>query len=288
MTPTQRAAHAAVIVTAIALTSTWQPLQALRPTCMEATRPEISRDLEVDDCLLLNRRLIGRQPFVRPPLVIRQTMKREQFGTQSTGSAVWASGIALSRYMELQGSEYWAGKRVVELGCGTGLASITAAELGASVVATDGDVSVVALATENADANLNAKTKRAALTTAVLRWGTPLPAGLLQPDVVIGADLTYSRDAWPALAQTIRTLRAPVLLSVTERRAGEFAALRAFLDAARLRSTVVDSPMEHGYAADNVRLLWIARPRDGEHCKFWVEEEAFGAAESTLGVQCQP
>ena len=129
----------------------------MSPACTEALRPEFNADLELDGCLLLPRRVVWRGDGMRPPLLIRQTLQRELLGTQSTGSAVWSGGLALSRFMEGQGRAFWEGKRVVELGCGTGLASITAANLGASsVLATDGDANVLTLATANARDNLRA------------------------------------------------------------------------------------------------------------------------------------
>ena len=223
-----------------------------------------------------------------PPLVIKQTLERERFGgSQSTGSAVWSGGLALVREMERQGSEYWRGKRAVELGAGTGLASIAAAKLGAaSAIATDGDAAVLELATANANANLD-KLERAAFSARQLRWGSPVSdAALLGADVVLAADVTYSRDAWPLLAQTMRSLGAPVLLSASERRPGEIEALRDYLAAAGLKSALVDSPMAVGYAAEKVKLMWLERP-GSEQCTFWTEEESFAAVEPVLGVRCQ-
>ena len=71
------------------------------------------------------------------------------------------------------------------------------------------------LAAANARENLGGEA-RAAFRTAALRWGgiSPLPAVANNVDVVLGADITYSRDSWPALAQTVRQLRAPMLPAV--------------------------------------------------------------------------
>ena len=156
----------------------------------------------------------------------------------------------------------------------------------ASVTATDGDKAVLSLAAQNAKDNLGAE-DLARFHTAVLRWGPSTPTAL-HADIVLGADITYSRDAWPALAQTMRALRAPVLLAASERRPQELTALRAYLDAAGLRSELIESPMAAGYAAERVKLLWIERPGD-ERCTFWTEEDAMQpSAEPLLAVKCEP
>lgn len=268
-----------------------QPM--LSEQCTESTLPEFSRNLELNRCQLLPRRLVWRSGSSRAPLLIKQTMDPQRLGSQSTGSAVWSGGLALSRYMEeALGREFFGGKRVVELGCGTGLASITAADLGAaSVIATDGDASVLKLAQANADDNLGVGTAaRAAFDTAVLRWGgdqAKLPAAVRSggTDLVVGADITYYRDAWPALAAQLRVLEAPALLAVSERRSpNELTDLRAFLDQAELRSTVLDSPMRTGYAKEKVRLFWIDAPNGARTCEFGIEDEY--AAEEVFTVKC--
>jgi predicted nicotinamide N-methyase len=267
-------------------TITRSPFLALAPACTEGLFPEFDGNLDVSDCLQLPRRVVWRGG-ARAPLIIRQTWDTQRMGTQSTGSAVWTGGIAISRYMEARGPDYWAGKRVVELGCGTGLASITAAKLGATVVATDRDPEVLTLASANARDNLSGRAL-AAFSTAKLAWGkTGLPAELRDAsvDLVVGADITYNRDAWPVLFQTVRQLNAPALVSATERRPGELATLRAFLSEVRLRYTVVDSPLPRGYGAEKVKLFFIERPMPGEDvCDFWTEETF--SAESTLVVRC--
>ena len=258
--------------------------QMLAPACTEGLVPEINDDLEVSECLLLPRRVVWRGGL-REPLLIRQTWDARRMGSQSTGTSVWAGGLALSRYMESLGPSYFAGKHVVELGSGTGVASITAVKLGAaSAVATDRDPRVLSLASSNARDNLSAGA-RAAFSTAVVSWGEPVPSGLGGTDLVLGADLTYNRDAWPALVKTIRALDAPALLSVSERRPNELESLMAFLSEAKLRYTVISSPLQRGYAAEKVRLLSIEKPGD-EECDMWTEE-TFGP-ESTLVVECQP
>ena len=104
--------------------------------------------------------------------------------------------------MEELGSAFWEGKRVLELGTGTGLGSVTAAKLGAArVLATDRDGKVLALAAQNARANGVGGT----VSAASLSWGRPGPEAADSPlaqswDVVIGADVTCAAAFAAALA----------------------------------------------------------------------------------------
>ncbi|EOD28876.1 hypothetical protein EMIHUDRAFT_234388 [Emiliania huxleyi CCMP1516] len=180
----------------------YEPLKAVSPSCTEALYPEFNEAnmWEASTGATL------RHPGAGGPL---------------DGSAVWGGGIVLSRYMEELGSAFWEGKRVLELGTGTGLGSVTAAKLGAArVLATDRDGKVLALAAQNAQAN----GVGGAVSAAPLSWGRPGPEAADSPlaqswDVVIGAD-----DAM--------------------RKAG-------------LTVELVDSPMRNGYGADKVKLFWV-------------------------------
>jgi len=256
---------------------------ALSQACTEGTKAEINGDLELSPCLLLRWRVVTSRLF--PPLLLEQSLQPLEWGVQSTGSSVWAGGIALSRYLE-EHPQLVQDKRVVELGAGGGLASITAARLNAeSALATDGDDSVLRLAQANAAHNLHGS-PLSAFSTARLRWGaSPLPQAAQGCDLVLGADVTYSRDAWPALAQTLRSLDAPALLAVSERRPNELAALREFLAEVRLRtSEPIASPLRVGYGAENIRLLMVER---GEGvCESWVDDRDY-AVEPRLVVSCK-
>lgn len=152
-------------------------------------------------------------------------------------------------------------------------------------MATDYDAKALSLAAANARSNLHGR-ERAAFSTAELRWGRRIPDALLDPDIVIGADLTYVRDAWPALAQTLRDLRAPALIAATERRANEVLSLQSYLAAAGLPSSPMDlPPSSRGYAAERVKVLSINRARDDERCSFWTVDDEL-APESVLAVRC--
>jgi predicted nicotinamide N-methyase len=104
---------------------------------------------------------------------------------------LWPSGIALARHVaELP----LAGKRVLELGCGLGLPSLSAAAAGAEVLATDWAREALDLLRSNAAAN------ELRLETARLDWRDDAPPG--SPfDLVLAADVLYEdRNAEPLLA----------------------------------------------------------------------------------------
>lgn len=101
----------------------------------------------------------------------------------------------------------FAGKTVLELGCGAALASVAAARLGASsVLATDANPEVLALARRNIERNDVADVAG----TAPLQWGL-MDASEYDgfADVVVGSDLTYNSGTWLALAETMAAVLRP-------------------------------------------------------------------------------
>lgn len=95
---------------------------------------------------------------------VRQFQRGEEEGTYGTGATVWPASMVLLKYLERLSlhsnknssssnssqSPIIAGRRVFELGAGTGVATIAAAVLGASYcLCTDGEPPVVRLARDN-------------------------------------------------------------------------------------------------------------------------------------------
>jgi predicted nicotinamide N-methyase len=98
----------------------------------------------------------------------------------------WAGGQALARYL-LDHPELVAGKRVLDLGCGSGLTAIAPMLAGAaSVVAAD--IDVVALAAVALNATVNGVTVE---TTAADLLAAPPGAAF---DVILVGDLFYERQ----------------------------------------------------------------------------------------------
>lgn len=137
-------------------------------------------------------------------------MLQGSVGAGQTGVAVWNSCLLLARLLDTltkQSPSWLQGKTVVELGCGTALASISCAKLGASrVFATDGNANVVELANKNIIQN-QVEDRAEAVT---LQWGFLNAMDFVDTaDVVIGSDLTYNSGSWRVLAETITTILKP-------------------------------------------------------------------------------
>ncbi|KAF1961934.1 hypothetical protein CC80DRAFT_436379 [Byssothecium circinans] len=136
----------------------------------------------------------------------------------TTGLRTWEAALHLGAFLcSKSGQDLIRGKRVFELGAGTGMLSILCAKhLEASgVVSTDGDEAVVDAIKTNAFLNRvdYNNSSRSVVRTAALRWGWPLYAttfaedyGMQVPDVALGADVTYDRNVIPALVSSLREL----------------------------------------------------------------------------------
>ncbi|THY21324.1 hypothetical protein D6D00_07155 [Aureobasidium pullulans] len=157
-------------------------------------------------------------------------------GAGTTGLRTWEAALHLSSYL-ISTPELIAsikGKRVIELGAGTGLLSILcASHLGASqVVATDGDEGVVQALNENAAFN----DVKDAMEIGVLWWGRALKGSWMfekdpsfSCDLVLGADVTYDKSVIPALVSTMRDMfevwpHVRIIISATIRNSDTFAA----------------------------------------------------------------
>jgi predicted nicotinamide N-methyase len=96
---------------------------------------------------------------------------------------LWPSAVELAEHVAERPQP---GRRVLELGCGLGLPSITAALGGAEVLATDWSQDALAFCSENARRN------RVKVATARWDWGSSAPVhGLF--DLVLAADVLYEQ-----------------------------------------------------------------------------------------------
>ncbi len=114
---------------------------------------------------------------------------------------LWPSAVALASHISKQD---FAGRRVVELGCGVGLSSIVALAHGARVTATDHYAAALDFTRYNARANLGLEPE-----TRLLDWHAPETERLGLFDLVLAADVLYEPRNVPALAALIPTLLAP-------------------------------------------------------------------------------
>jgi predicted nicotinamide N-methyase len=114
----------------------------------------------------------------------------------------WAGGQALARYV-LDHPELVAGKRVLDIGAGSGLVGLAAARAGAaSVLAADIDAFACAAIRLNAAANgCNITITQDDLIGAPIAW-----------DVILVGDLFYERPLAERLLAWLRPLNIPALL----------------------------------------------------------------------------
>ena len=118
---------------------------------------------------------------------------------------IWTSSEELARWC-LQDGEL-EGKRVLELGCGLGLAGIAAAKAGAFVTFSDYEVDALTFAKGNAARNLPAEVVATHVQFLELDWRTP---PRLDPfDVILAADVVYERRNFLPLMDAIAKLLAP-------------------------------------------------------------------------------
>ena len=133
------------------------------------------------------------------------------------GACCWPSAVVAARALAARDV---AGLRVLELGAGTGLASATAARLGAAVVATDvSDLSLELLRRAAADGGAF-DVQRLDFTDA------DAVAALGDFDVVVAADTLYEEAIARATARVVRASRGACIVVDPGRPDGR----RAFLD----------------------------------------------------------
>ncbi len=151
-----------------------------------------------------------RLSIVRPPdaadLIDEDAFAENEF--LPYWAELWPSGVALAR---AAAETVAPGERVVELGCGLGVASIAAALAGADVLATDWAPEALAFTRENAARN------GVLLETALASWTDPDELVERGPwDWVLAADVLYenrnvdaARRAPPPPRPTARCVADP-------------------------------------------------------------------------------
>lgn len=182
----------------------------------------------------------------------------------TTGLRTWEAALHLGQYL-CANSSLVAGRRVLELGAGTGYLSIVCAKcLGAAhVIASDGSEEVVDNLSDNFTLNdmpwgYNASPD-AIISPKLLKWGHALLGteeaewnGGRKVDLIIGADITYDKKVIPSLVATLKELlglypHAEIIIAATER---NLDTLLAFQDACLLNRLRVS---ERHFSADEAR-----------------------------------
>ncbi len=129
------------------------------------------------------RSLLDRQQFSDPD----GTAERAGISSASWPlfGLVWPSAQILARAMQTFDI---AGKRILEIGCGLGLASLVLQRRGANITASDIHPMAAAFLAENLRLN-----QLATMRFQTGSWADPDP-GLVKFDLIIGSDLLYERD----------------------------------------------------------------------------------------------
>ena len=160
--------------------------------------------------------------FTIGPLELETTAGDSQDDSEdTTGRAAWTAGCKLAELLLLEDKHavrewFPPGARVLELGCGCGVAgcAVAARDPTAHVVFTDISIACLATATRNA-ARFGART-----STAVLKWGDADAASRVaetfRPTLVIGADVGYDPASHEALTKTLAALRVVELVLVEQ------------------------------------------------------------------------
>ncbi|XP_030633685.1 EEF1A lysine methyltransferase 3-like [Chanos chanos] len=118
---------------------------------------------------------------------------------------VWDAALHLCRFFE-ENSVDLKGKRVIELGAGTGIVGILAARLGADVTITDLPLAIPQLQ-RNVSANMPPSGWPSTTPTVVpLSWGLDQEKFSTDWDLVLGADVVYLADTYPLLLDTLSHL----------------------------------------------------------------------------------
>ena len=158
--------------------------------------------------------------FTIGPLELHTTAGDSQDDSEDTsGRAAWTAGCKLAEVLLLENKHavrewFPPGARVLELGCGCGVAgcAVAARDPAAHVLFTDSNTACLDTAARNA----NAAQFGARCSTAALKWGdvdaASRVAETFRPTLVLGTDIGYDPSSHEALVKTLAALRAEVVL----------------------------------------------------------------------------
>lgn len=117
------------------------------------------------------------------------------------GVSLWPAAIALAHEIVSRPGDF-RGKRVLELGAGTGLPGIIASSFGAQVVQTDRHELALALCRRNGEAN-----RVGAIDYRLAEWSAWNDDA--RYDWIIGSDIMYAPASQPALQRVLESSLAP-------------------------------------------------------------------------------
>ncbi|XP_067847972.1 EEF1A lysine methyltransferase 3-like [Heptranchias perlo] len=177
---------------------------------------------------------------------------------------VWEAGIALCRYFEKEKISF-TGRKVIELGSGTGIVGILAALRGGNVTITDKPTILKQI---NSNVSTNIPTVcRHRLKVRPLTWGedhTDFPADY---DFILGSDIVYRSDTYPALIETLRHLanqRTTIYLASEFRKENGCLSFHELLLPEYFNCKVVDKSMDNDIYVYKMTKIDTS-PADGLH-----------------------
>ncbi|WP_374011628.1 methyltransferase [Pseudoxanthomonas koreensis] len=164
---------------------------------------------------------------------------------------LWPSGQLLAQAMDRADV---AGKRVLEVGCGIGLASLVLQRRGVDVVASDMHPLAEPFLAYNAALNA-----LPAVHFRHLRWAQPLPT-LGQFDLLIASDVLYERGHAELLAGVVeRHVRGTGEVMITDPGRGHSGGFTRLLEAQGFALTHTRCAMDHAGQAEHGSLLHYRR-----------------------------
>ncbi len=170
--------------------------------------------------------------------VLSVTVSQAQQTHHSGG--VWDAAAVLSEWAV--GHHWEPGTRVLELGSGTGLASIVFSRLGCEVRATD---------LPEALGVLRENTKAEKVSVAPLTWGDPIVGAW---DVVLLADCVFAEFDLQGLLASLQTLQTPTRLIFGYKRR---LVKKEVLFFRKLGGKTIVHPIPPAYASTNVEIIEI-------------------------------
>ncbi|XP_074989721.1 LOW QUALITY PROTEIN: EEF1A lysine methyltransferase 3 [Calonectris borealis] len=124
-------------------------------------------------------------------------------------ASVWEAALSLCRFLEEQRFDF-RGRRVIELGAGTGIVGILAALLGGDVTITDQPAALEQIR-ENVRLNFPAAPRP---RVRALVWGQDEGSFPREYEVILGSDIVYHPPSFPPLLGTLRHLCGPRSLAL--------------------------------------------------------------------------
>lgn len=165
-----------------------------------------------EETLLVGGRTLAFTRIADPEAVLDEVCRQESLREQGIAprreprmpywAVVWESALGIAEQLVARDAvSPLAGRRVLDLGCGMGLAGAVAAMLGATT--TLGDIDTAALLF----ARLNTLPWADRCTVTRCDWQADALPGAF--DLIVGADVLYDVDQWPHIEAFARRRLAP-------------------------------------------------------------------------------